>query len=145
MNKRIFIVDDDPFWTTLLHKILTELGHTNIITFSNGKECIEKLHLNPELIFLDYQMEEMDGLDVLKKIKEYFPGIGVIFCTAYEDISVAVNAMEYGSYDYLLKENATIREVSNIVENMISDIGFKINYKNKDAIYYSTSSNNTSS
>jgi DNA-binding NtrC family response regulator len=118
--KRTFIVDDDPFWTAMLAQMLTDLGHENIITFSNGKECVAHLHLNPAVIFLDYQMEDMDGLEVLQKVKEYYPGIGVVFCTAHEDLSVAVNAMKNGSFDYLLKTNATRKEVKGILQQMSS-------------------------
>jgi DNA-binding NtrC family response regulator len=116
--KRTFIVDDDPFWTTMLTQMLTDLGYQNILPFNNGKDCVEHLHLNPNLIFLDYQMEDMDGLKVLEKIKGYYPGIGVVFCTAKEDLSVAVSAMKNGSSDYLLKTNATKKEVATIIESM---------------------------
>lgn len=116
--KRTFIVDDDPFWTAMLAEMLSDLGYENIITFSNGKDCIENLHLNPSLVFLDYQMEDMDGLEVLQKVKNYYPGIGVVFCTAHEDLSVAVSAMKNGSFDYLLKSNATKKEVSSIITHM---------------------------
>lgn len=116
--KRTFIVDDEPFWTAMLAQMLTDLGYENIITFSNGKDCLDNLHLNPSLVFLDYQMEDMNGLEVLQKIKSYYPGIGVVFCTAHEDLSVAVNAMKNGSFDYLLKSNATKKEVASIINNM---------------------------
>lgn len=116
--KRTFIVDDDPFWTAMLTEMLSSLGYKNIITFSNGKDCVDNLHLNPMLVFLDYQMENMDGLEVLQKVKEYYPGIGVVFCTAHEDLSVAVKAMKNGSFDYLLKSNATKKELASIIESM---------------------------
>lgn len=116
--KRTFIVDDDPFWTAMLSQMLTDLGYENIVTFGNGKDCVNNLHLNPSLVFLDYQMEDMDGLEVLQKVKSYYPGIGVVFCTAHEDLSVAVNAMKNGSFDYLLKSNATKKEVASIIDNM---------------------------
>lgn len=122
MNKqninRIFIVDDDPFWTAVLTQILTDLGFENIITFTNGKDCIDNLHLNPNLVFLDYQMDDMNGIEVLKEVKNYYPGIGVVFCTALEDLSVAVSAMQYGSLDYLLKSNVNKTEVATIIINM---------------------------
>ena len=116
--KRTFIVDDDPFWTAMLTQMLLDLDYENILTFSNGNDCINHLHLNPKLIFLDYQMENMDGLEVLQKIKSYYPGIGVVFCTAHEDLSIAVDAMKKGSFDYLLKSNATKKEVASIIESM---------------------------
>jgi DNA-binding NtrC family response regulator len=128
LQKRIFIVDDDPFWAAMLAAMLQRMGYENIIMFESGTECVKNLHLNPALVFLDYQMDDMDGLEVLKKVREYFPGIGVIFCTAQEDLSVAVNAMKYGSFDYLLKQNATRKEVAAILENlsMSKEDGHKI-------------------
>lgn len=118
IKKKTFIVDDDPFWTAILVEILQSLGYTNISTFKNGEECISHLHLNPHLVFLDHQMEDMDGLEVLRQIKEYYPGIGVVFCTAHENLSVAVEAIRYGSFEYLLKANSNRREVETIISQM---------------------------
>jgi len=115
---RIFIVDDDPFWTGMLSQILKDIDYNNIVTFSNGKDCVDNLHLNPNVVFLDYQMEDMNGLEVLRKVKNYYPGIRVVFCTATEDLGVAINAMKNGSFDYLLKSNATKKEVASIIESM---------------------------
>lgn len=114
-SKKIVIVDDDPFWTAMLIQILTDLGFTNIATFDNGATYVNNLHLNPDLVFLDYQMEDMDGLQVLQKIKSYDSATGVVFCTSYEDLGVAVDAIRYGSFDYLLKGNANKKEVSSII------------------------------
>lgn len=116
--KRTFIVDDDPFWTAMLTQMLTDMGYTNITCFENGADCLKNLHLNPKMVFLDYQMQDMNGVEVLQKIKSYYPGIGVVFCTAHEDLGVAVDAMKYGSFDYLLKSNATKKEVSDILGEM---------------------------
>ncbi len=116
--KRTFIVDDDPFWTTLLTQMLADLGYSNVVNFENGQNCIDNLHFNPNLVFLDYEMDVINGIEVLKKIKEYYPGIGVVFCTAHEDLSVAVDAMQNGSFDYLLKSNATKKELARIMGNM---------------------------
>ncbi|MFV0604782.1 MAG: response regulator [Niabella sp.] len=114
-NNWIFIVDDDPFWCRLLEKMLLNFEFTKILSFQNGTACIERLHLNPALVFLDHQMEDLNGLEVLQRIKEYYPGIGVVFCTAHEDLTVAMSAMNYGSYDYLLKQNANLTELKKLL------------------------------
>lgn len=120
-NSKIFIIDDDPFWAGMLTQMLENLGYTNIDTFDNGHDALSNLVLNPQLVFLDYQMEDLNGLEVLQKVKTTNENIGVVFCTAHEDLSVAVDAMKYGSFDYLLKENATKKEVFSIIENMIEN------------------------
>ncbi len=115
--KKIFIVDDDPFWTGMLYEMLTGLGHHNVVTLTSGHDLINNMYQNPCLIFLDYQMENMDGLEVLKKVKENNSDLGVIFCTSVEDLNVAVDAMEYGSFDYLLKKNATRKGLATLLES----------------------------
>ena len=117
-SKRIFIVDDDPFWTAMLLQMLTNQGYTDIHSFSNGPDCIKNLHLKPNLIFLDHVMDNMDGLAVLEKIKQINSDIVVIFCTEHKDLSVAVRAMKNGSSDYLLKTASMADELSNILNNL---------------------------
>ncbi len=117
-HKQIFIIDDDPFWSATLFKMLKDLGYDNVSKHASGTECVNNLHLNPGLLFLDYQMDDMDGLEVLQKVKSLYPNIGVIFCTAHEDLSIAVDAMKNGSFDYLLKSNASKKEVAAIIHEM---------------------------
>jgi DNA-binding NtrC family response regulator len=119
-NSQIFIIDDDPFWTAMLSQMLEEIGYKNILTYDNGSEGLQNLNQNPRLIFLDYQMEGINGLEVLQKIKKSNVNIDVVFCTAHEDLSVALNAMQFGSLDYLLKENATKKEVAILINSIVS-------------------------
>ncbi|MDN3205634.1 response regulator [Algoriphagus sediminis] len=116
-NMRAFIVDDDPFWTAILQQLLEGMGFSKISTFESGEACLENIHLNPALIFLDYQMGKANGLDVLQQVKSYYPGIEVVFCTALEDLEVAISAIEFGSAEYLLKANATEDTLSEIIES----------------------------
>ncbi|MEO6228641.1 MAG: response regulator [Ferruginibacter sp.] len=120
-SKKIFIVDADPFWRAVLKQILKELGYTYIIEFENGKDCLENLSLNPQIVFLDDQMKDMDGLTVLRKIKTYFSGMGVVFCSAHQHLGLTVTAMEFGSIDYLLKENTSKNELASMMENLIKN------------------------
>ena len=112
-----FIVDDDPFWTEVLRQILAKIGFVKIHTYEDGESCLKNIHLNPGMIFLDYQMEQANGLDILKEVMGYYPGIEVVFCTAMENLEVAIAAMEYGSVEYLLKSNVTEELVVEIVSN----------------------------
>lgn len=123
-DKKTFIVDDDPFWTAMLTQMLAGLGYSNVVSFSNGADCIKHLHLHPQLIFLDYQMAGMDGLEVLQKIKKYNTDIVVVFCTEQKDLRIAVRAMKNGSFDYLVKSNSTSKELSLIIESMEEKLVF---------------------
>lgn len=126
-NKRIFIIDDDPFWSNTLFKLLNNLGYENVYKYSCSIEAVNHLHLNPSLIFLDYQMENLDGLEVLQRVKEYFPAIGVIFCTAHEDLGVAIQALEKGSEDYLLKSNLQKERLKMMIEKTLNEQNLELN------------------
>lgn len=117
-NRKTFIVDDDPFWAAILTQILIGLGYIDIISYSNGADCISNLHQKPELIFLDYNMGAMDGLEVLQKIKAYNSDIVVIFCTDQKEISVAVSAMKNGSFDYLVKSDCIGNDLPLTIQKM---------------------------
>ena len=118
LNRRIFITDDDPFWSASLCQMLRLLGYNNIFVYKSGDECVNNLHLNPALVFLDYKMKDMDGLEVLKNIKSYYPGIAVVFCTAHPELRVAIEAMKSGSSDYLLKSNAGKKEIAALINEL---------------------------
>ncbi len=117
-KKTVFIVDDDPFWSSMLEQMLVELGHTDIVACGSGADCIRNLHLRPSVIFLDYHLDDMNGLEVLKHIKSLLPDTTVIFCTAQEDIHTAVTAMRSGSFDYLLKSKTTRTELGAILKTL---------------------------
>lgn len=71
---------------------------------ASGPEALEKLERYPfDLIFVDIKMPGMDGLELLKRVKEQYPDAIVIIITAYGSIDTAVTAMKMGAADYLLK------------------------------------------
>lgn len=125
LTKTIFIVDSNPSWNIAMTQLLSGLGYTNVISFESGEDCVNNLHLNPVLIFLDFQMKVMDGLEVLRRAKEYYPGIGIVFCTANGNISLAVNAMKLGACDFLSKKNITEEKIRSVLENFIVGGAFK--------------------
>ena len=102
---KIFLVDDEPYCQRLYGRYLNNLGFTQIQYFSKSSDCLEQLTLRPDLIFLDYNMDNLNGIDILKKIKRFDPNIPVIFISGQKEINVAVNALKYGAFDYLTKEN----------------------------------------
>jgi DNA-binding NtrC family response regulator len=121
-DKLIFLVDDDPIWTAILTQVLNDLGYTNVITFSNGTDCINNLYQNPALVFLDYQMKGMDGIKVLQKIKAYNAEIAVVFCTDNKELSIAVTAMKNGSLDYLVKSHVTNETMLSVIKKITEQI-----------------------
>lgn len=103
----IFLVDDDIFCLELYREVLTNLGYTNTTLFEKSTDCLNQLTLQPQVIFLDYQMDNLNGIDILKKIKRFNPNIIVLFISGQQNIQVAVNSLKYGAFDYIVKKDFT--------------------------------------
>jgi len=102
-GKHILIVDDEPLVRSSLSELLTISGFT-VSTVSNGKEALEILKsYTADIVITDMKMPEMDGIQLLKKIKSSHPETPVILISGYGSIENAVEAMKEGAYDYITK------------------------------------------
>jgi DNA-binding NtrC family response regulator len=99
----IMIVDDEKIVRESLYHWFTKIGHT-VEKASSGFEALEQLERNPfDVLFVDIRMPEMNGIELLEKVKIEYPETVVIIITAYGSIESAVKAMQLGASDYLLK------------------------------------------
>lgn len=102
-NRKILIVDDEPRIREILEKFLAKKGFPSI-TAASGEEALEKIvKEDPRAVLSDIKMPGMDGMILLKRIREINKGIGVIMITAVGDEDIAHQAMESGAYDYIVK------------------------------------------
>ncbi len=111
----VFIVDDDIYWITTIIKILSGLGYYNIRVFDNSIDYLKRLNENPGIIFLDYQMDGINGMQVLQKIKSYNKHICVVCCSQNEELQVAINAIKWGAYNFILKSTINPLNVEKII------------------------------
>lgn len=102
---RILFVDDDAITLQILSKAAELLGHQAILSGS-GEQAIELAStLQPDLIMLDMMMPDMDGLDVLSRLREkpHTAGIPVIILSAGVNLDDAVRVRAAGAQGYLMK------------------------------------------
>jgi putative nucleotidyltransferase with HDIG domain len=100
---RILIVDDEAHVRSMIAATLERQGY-DVVLAAGGREAIESLDSGSfELILTDIVMQEGNGLALLERIHEQNPHLPVIMVTAIHDISVAIDSMRRGAYDYLLK------------------------------------------
>ncbi|MEZ0609097.1 response regulator [Fibrella sp. WM1] len=114
----IFIVDDDLFCQNLYEQFIRNLGYNNITLFSDGQECLNHLTDQPDVIFLDYRMEPLDGLDVLRKIKRFNPDIYLVVISGQDDLQVAVDALKYGAFDYIIKGQNDFEKIELVLKKI---------------------------
>jgi DNA-binding response OmpR family regulator len=103
ISKPILIVDDEKNIRLTLSQALETLG-AEIDTAANGEEALAKLKGREfGLILLDIRMPGMDGMEVLRLVREIRPDIRIIMITAYGTIESAVEALKLGAVDFLQK------------------------------------------
>ena len=115
---KIFIVDDDIFCLTLYEQFLRNLGYSNMTSFNAGDECLQQIKDQPALVFIDYNMEGMNGIDVLKKIKAFNPQIMVYIISGQENSLVAKEALQQGAQDYVVKSSLSPDKMAVIMQRV---------------------------
>jgi DNA-binding NtrC family response regulator len=102
-NANILFVDDDRTILELVREYLTEVGY-QVEVVDNGVNALEMIKDTPyEIVFTDIKMPDIDGLELLSAIKAYRPETEVIIVTGHGSMESAIQAMKFGSYDYIQK------------------------------------------
>jgi CheY-like chemotaxis protein len=102
-NEKILVVDDEEAIREVISTLLDAQGF-ECTTSSNGKLGLEAFRQDTfDLVLSDIVMPEMDGLKLLSELRLDDPDVPVIMVTAMHDISIALEAIRAGAYDYILK------------------------------------------
>lgn len=100
---KVMLVDDEVEYIETLLKRLKKRG-LEITTANEGRAALDLLESDsPDVVVLDVKMPGIDGLDVLKEIKSRHPLVEVIMLTGHANVEVAIEGMELGAFDYLMK------------------------------------------
>lgn len=103
MKAKIVVADDEPRIRKMICRLLTDKGY-DVMPVENGREAVEALlSFQPDVILLDQQMPVMTGVEALEEIKQIAPNQVVLFVTAFGSISLAVDAVKKGAYDFIEK------------------------------------------
>lgn len=102
-REKILVVDDEAIVAASIKGILEKEGYA-VSTVSSGQEALQRLQSETfDLVLTDLVMEGMNGLDVIKEIKQTAPETIVMIITGYASLNSAIEAMRRGAYDYLTK------------------------------------------
>ena len=101
--QRILVVDDDPLSRQFLTEAVQSLGYTVLAT-QGGEEALERIaDAHPDLVLTDLRMPGIDGLSLTKEIHQRWEDLPVVVITAHGSVQSAVEAMQSGAQDFLLK------------------------------------------
>ena len=112
---KVLVVDDDEAIRISLKQVLVKEGHITTVA-ENGLLALEQLKRNHfDLALVDLKMPGIDGMSLLKEIRNHDPSTDVVIITGFATVETAVEAIKYGAYDYIQKpfSIATIRLVLN--------------------------------
>ncbi len=103
MGAKILIIDDEPDLCAQFAKIFQSEGHT-VLKATSGRQGITIAKKSqPELIFLDLKMPQMDGITTLKYLRQVAKGAEIVVLTGVGTLKTAQEAMKLGAYDYTTK------------------------------------------
>ena len=102
---RIFVVEDNEWYRRLLVHNLTLNPDYEVDAFDSGAACLDALKLRPNVVTLDFRLPDMDGAEVMRKIKSFDESIEVVIISEQGDVETAVTLLRSGAYDYLVKAN----------------------------------------
>ncbi|MFC5623905.1 sigma-54-dependent transcriptional regulator [Algoriphagus winogradskyi] len=116
---KILVIDDNIDICQLLERFLTKKGYEVETTISgkNGLDLVKKSFF--DLIFCDFKLRDMEGRDVLMKVREISPGTQVAIITGYADVKIAVEVIKNGAFDYVTKPLIP-DEIINLIERALA-------------------------
>lgn len=101
--ERILIIDDNHDICVLLERFLSKQGYKTA-SASKGEDGLALVRKDAfELVICDFKLPDIDGLEILRRIKVLSPNTAVIIITGYSDVRIAVQAVKHGAYDYVTK------------------------------------------
>ncbi len=122
---KIFVVEDDDWYSEFISYNLKLDDDHEIIQLKNGKECLSRIKEKPDVVTLDYQLPDMTGEDILKKIKDINPDIDVVVISEQDKIETAVDLLKLGAYDYIVKSKDIRDRIINVLRNLKNQRGLK--------------------
>ena len=116
--EKILVVDDEQSMAQFLGIVLRKEGY-HVVTANNGRDALDKVKAeNFDVVITDIKMPGMDGIQLLQGVKKHDPSLPVVIMTAYASQQSAIDAVNLGAFQYLIK-NAKNDEIKLVVRNAI--------------------------
>jgi len=112
---KIYILEDDRWYGAILEHHLSNNPNYQVLKFESERDFFNAMYEVPDVVTLDYSLKEMDGGQVLQRIKEISPTTEVIIISGQRDVATAVKLLKAGSFDYIVKDDDTIERLLNVM------------------------------
>lgn len=122
---KILVAEDDEWYSKLLVHTISLNPDFEVIVFSNGEDLLKALDESVDVVTVDYRLPDMNGQQLLLKVKEKSPATEVVMISEQGEIDVAVEALKNGAYDYIVKSNDIRDRLLNTLNNIRKAAGMK--------------------
>lgn len=133
LQQKIFLVDDNEMTCLLYEQFIRNLGYTDVTSFQDGLKCLNSLTEEPHIVFLDQNLGEMKGIEIIRKIKRFDPNIYVVFVSDQQEIETAVQSLKLGAFDYIVKGDGDTQSIE-VVLNKIKHVQEMLSSNSKNPL-----------
>lgn len=121
--QKVFIVDDNVMFTQVLSDYLTRKAPHQVNVFHTGEECLNHMAEKPDVVILDYylntvQKDAANGLEILEAIRKHYPDIHVIMLSSQESYAKALQSIQKGAEQYVIKDDSAFENISLMLQKM---------------------------
>jgi DNA-binding NtrC family response regulator len=127
---RIFVIEDDPIFGKVIQRTLEQEGNLEVTIFQSGAEFFQNLHLNPDIVTIDYNLPDTNGLDILKKVRQFDPEIGTVIVSGQDKIEVVLESFHHGASNYLMKKDDTLVMLKQIILTLSKQVSLRKEVEN---------------
>lgn len=122
---KIYVIDDDPFYAKYIKHHLSLNEDNDVEIFLTGKDILRNGISRPNIITLDYSLPDIDGIVLLDKLLDRWKDVPVIVISGQQEVSTAVDLLNKGAYDYIVKDNNTKDRLWSMVNRIRKNVGLR--------------------
>lgn len=128
--RSIYLLSDVSHPTQKYENLLLNSGVKEVKVFDDSQDFINQLIFEPDAVIIEHSVKPFNGIEVLKKIKRQSPDLPVIYLSAQQDLKIAVDALKFGAFDYIIKGDSDHEHLADVL-NRLKKFLHEINLRNK--------------
>ncbi|MCI5057625.1 MAG: sigma-54 dependent transcriptional regulator [Flavobacteriales bacterium] len=122
---KVFVVEDNEWYNKLLVHNISQIPELEVSSFISGQECLDALKSKPSIVTVDYNLPDMTGSELFKKIYAFDPNIQVIVISEQSEIQVALELLKLGAYDYIIKTEKIREPLIHCIQKLLKEHNLK--------------------
>lgn len=121
----VFVIEDDEIFGRAIQHRLEREDNYDVKVFKSGQAFFDQLHLNPDIVSIDYNLPDITGIEILKRVKQFNTDISTIILSGQEKVEVVVEAYSNGANSYIIKNENALVELTNVVKNLSRNVSLR--------------------